>query len=69
MSIFYLFVTIGYGDLAARLVVSNLHKETSDVFSDVMEVEYRCARIIIVIITTKFSSGNKSWLFLPITCE
>lgn len=30
----------GYGDLAARLAVSNLHKETSDVFSEVMEEEY-----------------------------
>eukprot|EP01119_Soliformovum_irregulare_P025139 TRINITY_DN9225_c0_g1_i2.p1 TRINITY_DN9225_c0_g1~~TRINITY_DN9225_c0_g1_i2.p1 ORF type:complete len:835 (+),score=270.54 TRINITY_DN9225_c0_g1_i2:34-2538(+) len=30
----------GYGDLAARIAVSNLHKETSTVFSDVMELEY-----------------------------
>ena len=32
---------LGYGELAARLAVSNLHKETSDVFSEVMEAEYR----------------------------
>ena len=30
-----------YGTLASRVAVSNLHKQTSDVFSDVMEVIYR----------------------------
>jgi ribonucleoside-diphosphate reductase alpha subunit len=30
----------GYGDLAARIAISNLHKETSPVFSEVMQKEY-----------------------------
>lgn len=30
----------GYGDLAARIAISNLQKQTSDSFSTVMEMEY-----------------------------
>lgn len=40
----------GYGDLAARLAVSNLHKETDEAFDFVMEAEFsyvarKCANL------------------------